>query len=225
MIRLGIDLDSARDRNDGRPRRAAARCSACPDDAFVVGWIGRMTAIKRVAGRARSRSASCATAASTRRSASSATAPTARPSSERAHELGIARARCFVGYQRDVAPYYAFFDALLLPSANEGTPVVAIESLAARRPVVATRVGGVPDVVSDGEDGFLVEPGDVERDRGRARAARARPGAARAAWASAGRERVIPRYRVERLVDDVDALYRELLSDAEAAAAIRMNAA
>ena len=68
----------------------------------------------------------------------------------------------FVGYQREVAPYYAFFDALALPSANEGTPVVAIESLAAGRPVVATRVGGVEDVVSDGVDRFLVEPGSVE---------------------------------------------------------------
>ena len=53
----------------------------------------------------------------------------------------------FLGYQEDVAPFYAAFDALILPSSNEGTPVSAIEALAAGRPVVATRVGGVPDVV------------------------------------------------------------------------------
>ena len=69
----------------------------------------------------------------------------------------------FLGYQSDVAPFYAAFDALVLPSANEGTPVSAIEALAAGRPVVATRVGGVPDVVRDGEDGFLWrEPAELE---------------------------------------------------------------
>ena len=117
----------------------------------------------------------------------------------------------FVGYQREVAPYYAFFDALALPSANEGTPVVAIESLAAARPVVATRVGGVEDVVSDGVDGFLVEPGVSRRSRTRWRGS---PSILRCVqqMGAAGRERVIPRYRVSRLVDDVDELYRELLS-------------
>ena len=87
----------------------------------------------------------------------------------------------FLGYQEDVAPFYAAFDAMILPSGNEGTPVSAIESLAAGRPVVATRVGGVPDVVRDGEDGFLVELGAVDeladslaRLAGRSRAARAR---------------------------------------------------
>ena len=69
----------------------------------------------------------------------------------------------FLGYQEDVAPFYAAFDALVLPSANEGTPVTRDRGARGRRPVVATRVGGVPDVVDDGEDGFLVEPGDDRR--------------------------------------------------------------
>ena len=79
-----------------------------------------------------------------------------------AHDLGIARSTYFVGYQEDVAGYYRLFDAFLLPSVNEGTPVSAIEALASGTPVVATRVGGVPDVVRDGVDGFLVEPGDTD---------------------------------------------------------------
>jgi glycosyltransferase involved in cell wall biosynthesis len=81
---------------------------------------------------------------------------------QQAHELGIQKRTLFAGYQREISEYYDLFDAFLLPSRNEGTPVVAIESLAARTPVVATRVGGVPDVVRDGIDGFLTDVGDVD---------------------------------------------------------------
>ena len=82
-----------------------------------------------------------------------------------ARRLGIARSCLFVGYQRDVAPYYRLIDVLVLASANEGTPVVAIEALAAGRPVVSTDVGGVADVVRDGVDGLLVPPEDPRRSR------------------------------------------------------------
>jgi glycosyltransferase involved in cell wall biosynthesis len=109
-----------------------------------------------------------------------------------------------------VAPFYAAFDALVLPSSNEGTPVSAIEALAAGRPVVATRVGGVPDVVDDGEDGFLVEAGDTD-DLADRLGQLARDPKLRERMGRAGRDRVLPRYAVQRLVDDVDRLYRELL--------------
>jgi glycosyltransferase involved in cell wall biosynthesis len=90
-----------------------------------------------------------------------------RPRLERlAHELGI-WARCrFVGYRQDVASIYAACDVVALTSANEGTPVSVIEALAASRPAVATRVGGVPDVVADGVDSFLVPVGDAVALRG-----------------------------------------------------------
>ena len=133
----------------------------------------------------------------------------------RAHELGVMRDTLFVGYQEVVAPFYAAFDALVLPSGNEGTPVSAIEALAAGRPVVATRVGGVPDVIRDGEDGFLVDAGDTEQLAERL-AELARDPALRERMGEEGRARVLPRYAVERLVDDVDRLYVSLLSAAAA---------
>jgi glycosyltransferase involved in cell wall biosynthesis len=77
--------------------------------------------------------------------------------------------------------------------------------------VVATRVGGTPDVVEDGADGILVPVGDVEAIAA-ALERLARDADLRRRLGEHGRERVVPRYRVERLVDDVDALYRELLS-------------
>src|SRR6266516_4378772 len=131
----------------------------------------------------------------------------------RARELGIVRDTTFLGYQEDVAPLYAAFDALVLPSGNEGTPVSVIEALAAQTPVVATRVGGVPDVVREGDDGFLVGAGATD-DLADRLALLARDPALRARMGKHGRERVLARYAVERLVEDVDELYRSLLSAA-----------
>ena len=116
----------------------------------------------------------------------------------------------FPGYQEDVGPFFAAFDVFVLPSGNEGTPVTAIEALASGCPVVATRVGGVPDVVTDGEDGFLVEPGDVEELAARL-AQLANDPDLRGRMGAAGRERMRSRYAVDRLIDDIDRLYRDLL--------------
>jgi glycosyltransferase involved in cell wall biosynthesis len=210
VIRLGIDLER-RLAGAGERRAELRRLFGVGPETFVVGWIGRMTVIKRVPdillAFARLRELGvdahlCLVG----------DGPDRERVEQRAHELGISRSTLFIGYQRDVAPYYAFFDALLLPSANEGTPVVAIEALASGRPVVATRVGGVPDVVSDGVDGFLVDVGDIDEMTKRLAQLASDP-ELRAAMGDAGRMRVIPRYRVERLIDDVDALYRELLRD------------
>jgi glycosyltransferase involved in cell wall biosynthesis len=89
--------------------------------------------------------------------------------------------------------------------------VSAMEALAAERPVVATRVGGVPDVVRDGEDGVLVEPGRTE-ELAAALARLAADPRLRARMGAAGRRRVLERYSVEGLVDATDALYRSLLA-------------
>ncbi len=75
---------------------------------------------------------------------------------------------------------------------------------------MATRVGGVPDVVRDGEDGFLVEPGAVD-DLAERLARLAADPELRRRMGEAGRSRVLERYSVDRLIDDVDRFYRSLL--------------
>jgi glycosyltransferase involved in cell wall biosynthesis len=208
VVRLGIQLDERVADQNGRDetRRVLGIAPAC----FTVGWIGRMTGVKRTSDvllafkRLREQGVDaclCMVGDGPERDALE----------HRAHDLGIMKRTLFLGYQEDVAPFYAAFDAMILPSGNEGTPVSAIESLAAGRPVVATRVGGVPDVVRDGEDGYLVEPGAVDELADRL-ARLAGDAELRRRMGEAGRSRVLPRYSVDRLVDDVDRLYRTLLA-------------
>src|SRR5947199_1437940 len=160
VIRLGIELDE-RIAPEQNGRADSRRYLGIPGDRFAVGWIGRMTAVKRtddvlIAFKSLRDSGVDAVLCMV------GDGPDRLQLEERAHELGVARNTVFLGYQEDVAPFYAAFDALVLPSVNEGTPVSVIEALAAELPVVATRVGGVPDVVRDGEDGFLVEAGATD---------------------------------------------------------------
>jgi glycosyltransferase involved in cell wall biosynthesis len=208
VVRLGIELGE-RVAPDQNGRGESRRYLGIGADRFVVGWIGRMTAVKRtddvlVAFKHLRDDGVDAVLCMV------GDGPDRPQLEQRAHELGVVRDTLFLGYQEDVAQFYAAFDALVLPSSNEGTPVSAIEALAAGRPVVATRVGGVPDVVVDGEDGFLVEPGATGELADRL-ARLARDPELRERMGRAGRERVLLRYAVDRLVDDVDRLYRSLL--------------
>jgi N-acetyl-alpha-D-glucosaminyl L-malate synthase BshA len=67
----------------------------------------------------------------------------------------------FLGKQNDMAPLLSIADVLLLPSENESFGLVALEAMASEVPVVATRVGGLPEVIQDQHDGFLCSLGDV----------------------------------------------------------------
>jgi glycosyltransferase involved in cell wall biosynthesis len=111
---------------------------------------------------------------------------------------------------------YAASDAVALTSANEGTPVTVIEAQAAGKPVVSTDVGGVRDVVADGETGFVVPPHDLRLFTARL-AELAGSAELRRRLGDEGRGRALSRYSVPRLFADVDGLYRELLEQADAA--------
>lgn len=80
-----------------------------------------------------------------------------------AASLGIDGAVSFLGYRRDVAAWMAISDVIVMASVREGLPYVLLEALALAKPVVATRVGGVPELIQDGETGLLVPPKHPER--------------------------------------------------------------
>jgi glycosyltransferase involved in cell wall biosynthesis len=80
-----------------------------------------------------------------------------------AFELGISKRVIFAGSQIDVAPYMQVMDVVVLPSSEvEGLGLSVIEAMAMSKPVVATKIGGVPEVVDDGTTGFLVKPKDCD---------------------------------------------------------------
>lgn len=68
----------------------------------------------------------------------------------------------WMGYQEDIAGFYDRLTVLLIPSRSEGLPNVALEAMAHGVPVVATAVGGIPEVVADGRTGLLAKSGDIE---------------------------------------------------------------
>ncbi len=75
--------------------------------------------------------------------------------------LGLSNRVIFLGHVSDVQPYISALDCLLLTSDDEGMPSVALEAMALSVPVIAFRVGGIPELVVDGETGRLVPPADV----------------------------------------------------------------
>jgi glycosyltransferase involved in cell wall biosynthesis len=135
-----------------------------------------------------------------------------RPRLERrSRELGIDDRVFFTGWRRDLYRIYSDLDVLVISSNNEGTPMVAIEAMAAGCPVVATRVGGVPDVIRHGETGVLVPPHSPQ-DLANGILAILRDQSLRACFGENAREDVQRRFDKGRLIADMEKLYTELLA-------------
>jgi glycosyltransferase involved in cell wall biosynthesis len=77
------------------------------------------------------------------------------------NDLGINNHVKFLGVRNDLPDLLAAADSILIPSLNEGFPRTAIEAMAAGKPIVATRVGGIPEAIIDGKTGILVPAKDI----------------------------------------------------------------
>jgi glycosyltransferase involved in cell wall biosynthesis len=127
--------------------------------------------------------------------------------------LGLTPRTIFAGQRLEVAPFLEASDIIALPSQSEGMPVSLLEGMAARRPVVATRVGGVPDVVADGSTGILVPPGDIA-ELAHAIARLAGDPGLRSSMGCAGRERVEREFALDVVAPEIVAVYRHVLQGA-----------
>jgi len=129
-----------------------------------------------------------------------------------AQDLGISSNVIFMGYRNDIPRILSVMDIFVLPSLYEGLPNALLEAMAASRPVVATQVGGIPEVVADGETGILVPPRDpgalagaicvLLEDRERARE-----------MGIAGRKQVERLFGIETMVAKTEVLYEELIGE------------
>jgi glycosyltransferase involved in cell wall biosynthesis len=126
-----------------------------------------------------------------------------------AKELGVYKQTEFTGWQKDTFNLYSNLDIVALTSLNEGTPVSLIEAMAAARPVVATNVGGVKDIVND-ERGILVEPNDISCLVSALKTL-IEDGKLRQVKGQAGRNFVRALFTKERLINDMEKLYTSLI--------------
>jgi glycosyltransferase involved in cell wall biosynthesis len=208
LIRSGIEVEAYRDVRISR-EQARARLGL-PRDSFVIGSVGRLCEQKAPLDL-------LAAFARVARSRPEARLAFVGDGPQRAElESAIARegleGRVHVaGLRRDVPELLRAFDVFALASHWEGLPRVFPQAMAAGLPIVATRVDGAPDAVVPGENGWLVEVGDIEGLATRLGALAADPAAARR-MGEAGRERV-DEFCAGRMVGELAALYTRLAAN------------
>ena len=136
--------------------------------------------------------------------------PMLREAKELAVQLGVQKHVRYLGKQLDIVSILGCADALLFPSESESFGLAPLEAMACEVPVIATRAGGIPEVVTHGVDGFLAPVGDVD-----AMAAHAvelgRSKALRKAMGKAGRKAAEARFHPDIIVPQYEAIYKEAL--------------
>jgi glycosyltransferase involved in cell wall biosynthesis len=209
VVPLGFDLDSLV-AIDADARAAARRQLGLNPTVPTVSIVGRLTAIKQhelflqVANAVHGRQPAAiflVVGDGERRAELEALA----------NSLGLSAHVRFLGWRQDLSTIYAATDVCVLTSRNEGTPVAIIEALAAGVPVVSTDVGGVRDVLLEPELGSAAPDGNV--DALARLVLEALPAGFRSdACVAARRASVTSRFGFDRLLHDVEALYRSLLA-------------
>jgi glycosyltransferase involved in cell wall biosynthesis len=206
VVRSGLDL--RRTEGAGAARDAVRREWGVPADAPLVGSVGQLVGHK----------AHCDLVAAL--PAVRATFPDLRAVivgegeergalEEQARRLGVADLLRLPGYRDDALACLAAMDLFCFPSREEGLGTSVLEALAMERPVVATRAGGIPEMIRDGEHGLLVPPGDPPALAAAMTRLLGDPELGRR-LALAGRARVASEFSIERTVEETLAAYAGL---------------
>jgi len=136
----------------------------------------------------------------------------------RAEQLGVKEYTTFVGKQANIADYLGVADIFLLPSELESFGLAALEAQACEVPVIATRIGGIPEVVNEGESGFLSDVGDV--DKMSADTLRLlNDEDLRRSFGERGRELAVQRYSTSKIIPQYISFYEKIVNKAKAASA------
>jgi glycosyltransferase involved in cell wall biosynthesis len=213
VIRLGLDFDRFTELDPSRVHRVRSELGAGENGTVLAGFVGRLVPIKRV-------DLLLDAVADARRRVPALRVVIVGDGllreelEDHARRVGVDDIVRFVGFRHDMEAVVAALDVGVLVSDNEGTPVSLIEAAAGRRCVIATRVGGVPEVVTP-ESGRLVPPGDVGAIAN-ALCELATDPDLRLQLGSAGRRHVLTGWTVPRLQADVERLYRSVLEERRA---------
>jgi glycosyltransferase involved in cell wall biosynthesis len=195
----GIDLDAYR---LPPAERAAARAElGLPPEAVVAGTVARLVPVKNQAMLLRA-----AARVPGLWLALAGDGELRTDLEQLAGELGIADRVRFLGLRRDVPRVLAALDVFVMTSESEGLPIAMIEAMAAGLPVVATEVGGIPELVADGVSGRLVPANDHEAAAA-ALAALASDPAQRHAFGRAGCDAAGGKYSISAMVRAYTAIY------------------
>lgn len=134
---------------------------------------------------------------------------------DRAAQLGLDGAVEFLGFRLDAPSLIGKLDVLAIPSFNEGTPLVALEAMAAGVPVVASAVGGIPEQVRHGQEGLLMPAGDADALAAAVLLLLSDPGL-RQRLGAAGRKRVGSLYSLGAMTAATETVYRMVMQQAMA---------
>lgn len=130
---------------------------------------------------------------------------------EQVRQRGLDQYVTFAGKHDDVRPFLAAADVFTLPSHHEGLPTSIMEAMAMQLPVVATRVGGIPEMVADGTTGLLVEPNDP-RGLGDALVSLLMDGPERLRLGHNARRSVIQCFSVGQMIESLESAYSDIAS-------------
>jgi len=208
VIENGIDV--TRFGMDAVARAAARRELGIPEDAWVVGTVGRLAPEKNQVLLVR---ALAGLLGERVRLLIVGDGPEAAALDRAVAEAGARPWVHLPGARDDVARLLCAFDVFALPSLSEGLPLVIVEAMATGLPVVASAVGGIPDVIVEGRTGCLVPPGDEAALRARLVTLAGDRDQARALGERA-RQVALERHSLASMAEAYLALYRQLLAGA-----------
>ncbi len=126
-------------------------------------------------------------------------------------ERGISNSVIFAGFQRDIKKWLPSIDIFVLPSLTEGTPIALLEAMAAGLPVVASAVGGIPEVVNSGKNGILIPPANPG-ELVNALLTVSKNDRLRKSLSKVAKETIRKRFGVEKWITKIENTYTELLS-------------
>jgi glycosyltransferase involved in cell wall biosynthesis len=129
---------------------------------------------------------------------------------EEANKSNVGNRVIFTGMRKDVARLLSASDVFVLPTLTEALPTVLAEAMAAKLPIVASRVGGVPEMITDGQNGYLVEPEDVKSLAQACIDLLVSP-EKRTAMSAEGWKIVNQKFNIEKQVDQLEVLYLDQL--------------